>query len=245
MPFTREKVVQQYKRLRLKLGRPPTSREFFKLVSRRACQEVFPKNTYSEIQSVAGDTARKFGQRGRSEDEFFEVYGKAIRDDIGHVPTEAEWHSKKLRPTVSGYRKGLGLRWAQVPRAFIDWAIGRQGWEEEIAVCSSYCKKNDRYRTEDGDSSTQRGYVYLMKANRKGQYKIGKTGSPGGRASQLSQLDPCDRKYEHVFETSDPVALESYWHHRFRKKKIAKEIFELTQDDVRIFKGFYAKKANR
>ena len=78
-------------------------------------------------ETAAGDEPRRFGQRGHSKDEFFEIYGKTIREDIKHVPTQVEWRSKKMKPTVSGYTRQLEIRWSQMPLAFVNWAIDNGG----------------------------------------------------------------------------------------------------------------------
>lgn len=244
MDCKQKEIIGKYKKLKLELERSPTVKEFFRIVPRRKCEDSFPKNTYSAIQIAAGDKPRKFRQPRRSEDEFFEIYGKAIRDFIKHVPTEAEWRSRKLRPTVDGYRKQPNIKWSQMPLAFIDWAVSKSKWEDVVYICDSYYKENSLYSKKTEVSTASYGYMYLMKANKKGQYKIGRTGSPGGRTSQLSQLDPHDRRYEHLFETNDPVAFENYWkEYRFKEKRISKEIFNLSEDDVKDFKEFFAKKA--
>ena len=243
---TREEILGEYRKLKLKLGHAPTSGEFYDIVRKSACEDVFPKDTYSTIQAAAGDQPRRFGRPARSQDEFFEVYGRVVREVGKRCPTGNEWRSKGKKPVVDSYRKQLNIKWSQMPRAFINWAIDKPEWKDVVKICDSHCKKNGLYQDESGELARNRGYVYLMKGNRKGQYKIGRTGSPSGRASQLSQLDAHDRKYEHVFETSDPVAFEKYWtEYRFREKKINKEIFELTPDDVRTFKDFFARKAHR
>ena len=245
MDHKQKEIIGKYKKLKLELGYAPTVKEFYKIIPRRKCEDSFPKNTYSAIQIAAGDEPRKFVKEGRSEDRFYEIYGKAIRDDIEHIPTVAEWSSRKLKPTVDGYRKKLKIKWSQMPLAFIDWAISNPEWEYVVNICDIHCKENNLYPEKTETLTPSFGYVYLIKANKKGHYKIGKTDSTGRRASQLSQLDLHDRKYEHVLETTDPFGLENYWKRRFKNKRIKadKEIFELSPGDLKVFKEFYVKEA--
>jgi len=130
-----------------------------------------------------------------------------------------------------------------MPLAFINWAIDKTGWEDVVEICTNHCRKNNLFPEGTTTSNVNFGYVYLMKTNKKHQYKLGKTDSPGRRANQLSQLHPHDLNYEHLQETNTPFDLENYWKRRFKDRLIRKEIYELTQDDIKAFKEFYVKKA--
>ena len=244
MELTQEQIISEYKKLKLKLGRVPNAREFYSetKVTDYSARVAFGGNAYSKIQSEAGDEPRKFCTNGRKEYEFFEIYGRVVRE-LNRIPTVADWMHRKEKPTLSGYRHKLKINWKQMPLAFIDWAINKSDWEDVVDICTSYCKERKLYSENTEVLTTSYGYVYLIKANRKGQYKIGKTGSPAGRKSQLSQLDPHDRRYEHVLETNDPCGLENYWHRRFEDKKVSGEIFKLSKKDLKAFKEFYVKEA--
>lgn len=245
MELTQEQnqIIREYKKLKKRLEKAPNSKQFYEVVPIGKCQNAFPKDTFSTIQTLAGDKPRKFGQEGRSEDEYFEIYGKAIRNITKRVPTQIEWRSHKIKPFVCSYYRYLKIKWKQMPLAFIDWAIDKSEWEDVVKICEKYCREKNLFQEESKATTTNYGYVYLMKANKKGQYKIGKADSPGRRANQLSQLDPHDRNYEHVLETTDPFGLEEYWKKRFKDKHVRKEIYELSKEDVIAFKEFYVKEA--
>lgn len=246
MELTQEQIIGEYKKLKLKLGRAPKSKEFYSEtgITPYHIENAFGSNPYTKIQQKAGDEPRKFGTEGRSKDEFFQVYGKVVRDLKG-IPTISTWRNRKEKPLPASYVRVLKIKWSQMPLAFINWAIGKSEWEDVVNICTSHCKNSKLFPENTEVSTVSYGYVYLMKANRKGQYKIGKTVSTGRRASQLSQLDPYDRRYEHVLETTDPFGLENYWKRKFKYKivNVDKEIFELSQEDLKAFKEFYAKEA--
>jgi len=247
MECTKEQIISEYKKLKLKLSRAPTSKEFYTKTGIKLyhAQKSFGSNTYTKIQQEAGDKPRKFAIEGRSKNEFFQAYGKVVRE-LKEIPTQADWKYRKEKPVVGSYRKVLGIKWGQMPLAFIDWAIDKPDWEDVVDICTNHCKNKNLFPENTKVSTGSYGYVYLMKANKKGWYKIGQTGSTGRRASQLSALDLYDRNYEHVLETTDPFGLENYWHRRFEAKKFSKnkkDFFEFTQDDIKAFKEFYVKKA--
>lgn len=246
MGLTQEQIIKEYKKLRLKLERAPTSKEFYRKtgITPYHIENAFGSNPYTKIQQKAGDEPRKFGTKGRTKDEFFQVYGKVVKD-LKDIPTISTWRNRKERPQATSYTRILKIKWSQMPLAFINWAIDKPEWKDVVNICTNHCKNNNLFSGNSDVLTASCGYVYLMKANRKGQYKIGKTGSTGGRASQLSQLDPYERRYEHVLETTDPSGIEKYWHRRFKNKRVNvdKEIFELSQGDIKAFKEFYIKEA--
>jgi hypothetical protein len=246
MELTQKQIIGEYKKLKLKLGRSPKSKEFYHETSITPyhLENAFGSNPYTKLQQEVGDEPRKFGTKGRTKDEFFQVYGKVVRD-LKDIPAISTWRNRKESPRPTSYARVLKINWSQMPLAFIDWANDKPEWADVVNICTSHCKENNLFSERTEVLTTSYGYVYLIKANRKGHYKIGKTGSTGGRASQLSQLDPYDRRYEHVLETTDPFGLEKYWHQRFKDKRINidKEIFELSKEDIEAFKKFYVKEA--
>jgi hypothetical protein len=248
MDQTQEQIIKKYKELKRQIGRPPNIREFYSKtdITRNAAEVAFGRETFTKIQRAAGDKPRSFRTIGRSKNEFFEIYGKVIRESKG-IPTTPDWKHRKVKPTIDGYRAKLKIKWSQMPVAFIKWASDKSGWEDVVDICTKYCEQSKLYSDNSDSVRTNCGYVYLIKANKKGRYKIGATGSIGRRASQLSQLDTYDRRYEHVLETTDPFGLENYWKRRFKEKSVrsGKEIFQLSQEDLQAFKQFYVKKVSK
>lgn len=79
------------------------------------------------------------------------------------------------------------------------------------------------------------GYVYLMKTGRR--YKIGHTNSPSRRHREVRLELPDPTTVVHTIATDDPTGVESYWHNRFKEKRIRdSEFFELVAQDVAAFK---------
>jgi hypothetical protein len=79
------------------------------------------------------------------------------------------------------------------------------------------------------------GHVYMMKSGRR--YKIGHTTSPTRRHREVRLDLPEPTDLVHSIETDDPKGIETYWHVRFKEKRVRDtEFFELTAGDVAAFK---------
>lgn len=88
MELTQEQIIGEYKRLKFKLKRVPTSEEFYSEtgITEYHAENAFGRSPYTKIQQKAGDEPTKFGIEGRTKDEFFQVYGKEVRD-LKEIPT--------------------------------------------------------------------------------------------------------------------------------------------------------------
>jgi len=91
---------------------------------------------------------------------------------------------------------------------------------------------------ESGDDEFVTGYVYLalMKVGRGKRYKIGKANLVEQRTRQVAVNLPEDLELIHAISTDDADGIEAYSHKRFGEKRRGGEWFELTVEDVRVFK---------
>src|SRR5512145_1409336 len=103
MEYSKEEILNEYRKLRKAKGKSFSSRTFYQEtpVSKHAAEVAFGSNTFVKIQRAAGDTPNKFGIPGRSLDEFFETYGQVVRDkfELKKLPTEPDWKHLKIKPT--------------------------------------------------------------------------------------------------------------------------------------------------
>lgn len=83
-------------------------------------------------------------------------------------------------------------------------------------------------------SSKARG-VYLIKSAQ--HYKIGKANNFEQRLRQVNLELPEKAVEVHRIYTDDPLGIEGYWHKRFKAKRLNGEWFELTEEDVEVFKS--------
>jgi len=77
-------------------------------------------------------------------------------------------------------------------------------------------------------------FVYLIKSGR--HFKIGKANSVEGRHRQLRIQLPQSAEVVHRIKTDDPYGIEAYWHRRFAARRLNGEWFELSADDVKVFR---------
>jgi hypothetical protein len=111
------------------------------------------------------------------------------------------------------------------------------GNDDVAAMCAPYVALAATVSEADADEF-ETGYVYLalMKVGREKRYKIGKANLVEQRARQVGVNLPEDLELVHAISTDDAYGIEAYWHKRFAEKRRGGEWFELTGDDVRVFK---------
>lgn len=87
-------------------------------------------------------------------------------------------------------------------------------------------------------SSIKDGFVYLalLKIGPARRYKIGKAVLVERRRDQIAVQLPEDLELIHVIKTDDAYGIEGYWHRRFEEKKTKGEWFNLSREDVMIFR---------
>lgn len=106
------------------------------------------------------------------------------------------------------------------------------------AICAPLVKNISTPDSAADEDNFENGYVYLalMKVGRERRYKIGKANLVEQRARQVAVNLPEDLELIHAISTDDAYGMEAYWHKRFAEKRRGGEWFELTADDVRVFK---------
>jgi hypothetical protein len=83
-----------------------------------------------------------------------------------------------------------------------------------------------------------KGFVYLIKYGSSNLYKIGLSKNPKERLKQLQSAIPENLFLLHTIEASNMMELEAYFHQMFSHCRARSEWFELTDDEVLIFKNY-------
>jgi hypothetical protein len=81
------------------------------------------------------------------------------------------------------------------------------------------------------------GFVYLFYFPMGDAYKIGMSQEVESRIAAIQSNVPIELKIEHVIKTDDMPIVERSFHEYFRDKCIRGEWFDLTKDDVSLFKS--------
>ena len=179
-------------------------------------------------------------QGPRSEEDLLGALASLARE-LGHFPVANEiklkarteagfpWHNTF---TKFGGKHSLAARL----RAF----CRNRGEEDVAAMCDAVVSRTSRSTptAEDAETgtTTQLGYVYLIKHGTRREYKIGRTNNMLRREGEIGIELPERIEPIHVIETDDPAGIEAYWHRRFADKQLRNEWFQLTTDDVKAFK---------
>lgn len=79
------------------------------------------------------------------------------------------------------------------------------------------------------------GGVYLVKSGV--YFKIGKANDFDQRLRQVNLELPEKAIEIHRIYTDDPLRIEGYWHRRFKDKRKNGEWFDLTEEDIDVFKA--------
>jgi len=176
----------------------------------------------------------------RSEEELLVALASFVKE-LGHFPVANEiklkartevgfpWHNTFAK---LGDKQSLARRLGDFCR--------KRGQEDVAAICDGVVSRSARptATAADGEPSTtsQLGYVYLMKHGSRREYKIGRTNNALRREGEIRLELPEKIEPIHVIKTDDPSGVEAYWHRRFADKQLRNEWFELTRADVKAFK---------
>ena len=107
--------------------------------------------------------------------------------------------------------------------------------DDVLQICLSLLNsKKENIEKKETLEATNLGFVYLIKSGK--YYKIGRSNNADRRAYELRLQLPEEVKVIHKIKTDDPIGIEEYWHKRFKEKRKGGEWFELTRQDVEIFK---------
>jgi hypothetical protein len=165
----------------------------------------------------------------------------AFARQLGRLPVKAEMKMHKRQnpdfPNEKAYdRFGSKQALIQTVRTYCE---ANPGNEDVAALCASYVGiEATAPKADDEVSEFVTGYVYLalMKVGREKRYKIGKANLVEQRTRQVGVNLPEELELIHAISTDDAYGIEGYWHKRFAEKRRSGEWFELSADDVRVFK---------
>ena len=117
----------------------------------------------------------------------------------------------------------------------IEYCKTHEGWNDILEICLPLLRNEKEIAAEKIISETiNLGFVYLMKSGK--FYKIGRSNNADRRAYELKIQLPEKLELIHKIKTDDPIGIEEYWHKRFKDKRKNGEWFELTRQDIEIFK---------
>ncbi len=172
--------------------------------------------------------------RLHTDDEALERIGEFALS-LGRLPTMAELNVRGREvadfPGIAVVRKRFGGI-DGVTTALRDFAASNEAFHDLLPLVATTPRVGKS--NQESESLGVVGYVYLMKSGK--HYKIGRSNDVGRRLYDLRiQLAEAPTTV-HIIETDDPVGIENYWHQRFADKRMNGEWFNLTADDIAVFK---------
>lgn len=137
-------------------------------------------------------------------------------------------------PSRNAFDNTLGKQKEKIVKV-IDYCENHEEMNDVLKICLPLLK-NEEENIEEVKikDETDFSFVYLMKSGK--FYKIGRSNDADRRAYELRIQLPEEIKLIHKIKTDDPIGIEEYWHKRFREKRKKGEWFELTRQDIEIFK---------
>lgn len=191
---------------------------------------------WSDALKEAGYEPNKFNQ-AFDEDFLIEKLISLIRE-LEKFPSRGELgvksYSDKTFPNKITFDSRFGKKNEKLLK-IIEYCSRREGMADVIEICLPLLK-SEKETTEEKEvlEVANFGFVYLMKSGK--HYKIGRSNDADRRAYELKILMPEKLELIHKIKTDDPIGIEEYWHKRFKDKRKNGEWFELTRQDIEIFK---------
>lgn len=228
-------ALTKYRELKAALGHVPSSREFYKVCSKRALGAAFGGGSaYSQLQVLAGDKPKEFSSPKSSLDEILTQWGNLAREtirDFNKLPIQDDWARRGLKPTVSGITKTHQVHWSELPRHFSTRFADIDSWAD---VTSAISTADDGAPDTSHAIDNEQCYVYLMKDLRNGAFKIGIAVNPRKREGTLQSEQP---KTELIAAKSYvnrkmALAMEKALHHVYGHKRKRGEWFVLDSTDI-------------
>ena len=135
MMYTKEDIVNEYKKLRDFLGKPPSSLEFYREtnIDQNILSKIFGSKAYSKLVIECGDIPKVFTQPKSELSEIFTQWGKLVRT-IGEIPTVADWKFYKMKPSYDAIAGTHSIKWADLPYRFLEFYSGNAEWLDVISL---------------------------------------------------------------------------------------------------------------
>ena len=240
--MTKEHILSEIKRTADDNDGKPLGIDRFKEATGIRKEDWYGKywTKWSDAQKEAGLNPNQFSLPAFDEKWMFSKIIDYIRE-LGHFPTKPELKIKRRTdssfPNITTLRNRMGNK-PQMIKKILDYCTTSNDYNDVVTICSSIyesSKVDDESNESTGDGIQEKGHVYLLKHGK--EYKIGKSTDVSRRYKDIKIQMPYLTEEIHVIATDDPSGIEAYWHNRFKDKRLNGEWFQLSTDDVKVFKS--------
>ncbi len=190
---------------------------------------------WSDALKDAGYEPNKFNEA--FDEEFLLKKFIGLIRELSKFPSRAELSVKgfsdKTFPNKITFDSRFGKKNEKIIK-IIEYCETHEGFNDVLGICLPLIEDEKEVEEKNINVETNIGFVYLMKSSK--FYKIGRSNDADRRAYELRIQLPEKVEIIHKIKTDDPIGIEEYWHKRFREKRKNGEWFELTKQDIEIFK---------
>jgi hypothetical protein len=145
MEYTKDYLINEYKKLKDYIGKSPSSTVFFKEtgIHKRHLEKIFGSNSFSKLVTESGDIPKEFFKEKSDIEEILVQWGNLARL-TGKIPTSADWSFNNCKPTIEGISKSHNIKWSDFPYKFLEIYSDRTEWKDVIGLIPN--------RSENGTS---------------------------------------------------------------------------------------------
>ena len=228
----RHKIIDEIKRLVEISGTTPGARTFARetRISENEWKGVYWAR-WGDALIEAGYSPNVIQER-LSDDFLLKSYCQATRH-YQRAPTKPElrMYSKTSIgfPSYTTLQKHFGTI-ALAREKAREWAEKNDDFSDIVGFLPSKRSNIDDLAMEN----LSEGWVYLLKSGN--HYKVGRGDDLERRVKQVTTALPEKVDLLHAIKTDDPPGIESYWHRRFKEKRLNGEWFALNAADIKAFK---------
>lgn len=139
----KEDAIVEYKRLKIHLGKQPTSTEFYKetAFSEGDLMKIFGSKAYSKLVKECGDIPNTFAKPKSNLEQTLIQWGTLAREKK-ELPAAADWKYKKLKPISTRIVDAHGFKWSEIPYKFLEFYSNNEEWKDVIDLIPSKAKND-------------------------------------------------------------------------------------------------------
>ena len=154
MEYTKEDLIEEYNKLKEHLGKSPSSRSFYSEtgISRRKLEAIFGGSAFTKLVKEAGDKPNVFSTEKIELDEILIQWGNLTRK-CGKLPVIADWQFNGCKPEIGNIKRTHGLKWNDIPYAFLEHYSGESEWKDVIELIPS--KTIENYEIENNEYASE------------------------------------------------------------------------------------------
>jgi len=154
---------------------------------------------------------------------------------LGKYPSVSELYTESNNDRTVPYTIIKKRGQAFIVHKIVEYCSNKIDYADILEACQPIIDKiNEIENLFDSNKKDNVGEVYLIKSDK--FYRIGRSIDTIRRGREISIQLPETTIMIHKIKTDDPSGVESYWHRRFKDKRMRGDWFNLNSEDVKKFK---------